>query len=470
MRFKDALEKIEGLKFISDTLSLQSQPGRQVLIESEFLTDILDLQKAFKPLEQAVEIIESGNFSDSLSRLSRLLMQIRDISHTVMRLEKGDVPDDVELFEIKCLAIRSEEIRNIISSTPLDEFEEIVPPSLTEAKQLLDPENTGNTSFYIYDCYSKPLAEKRKELKRLQSSEDYDQSLSDRLTGECLTLENEVRSALGDKLRPLCTDLRSALDHIGALDLLLAKASMAVELNLHRPSFNNEYISYSRLRYLPVESRLKASNRSFQPVDITLKAGVTLITGANMGGKTITLKSLALSQALAQFVFYCPAEAADIKPVADIFITMGDSQSASSGLSSFGSEILKTDSILKQALTEDCFLILIDEPARTTNPEEGRAIVNSIAELLGNLCSFTAITTHYSGIQTSGCRLKVKGLKDIDSPLETSGKIRLEEYIDYSLVAEDSEEIDREALRIARLLGISSLFADTIQKHIERSR
>ena len=48
---------------------------------------------------------------------------------------------------------------------------------------------------------------------------------------------------------------------------------------------------------------LQAQGLAFQPVSVTLHKGPCLLTGANMSGKTVVLKTLALIQALTQFAF-----------------------------------------------------------------------------------------------------------------------------------------------------------------------
>lgn len=470
MKFREALTKIEGLRFIADELTLMSALGRSCLMDSEFITDRDRLAEEYDYLAAAGATVRNPETRDALNDATRLLMQARDIRSTVGRLAAGKTADDVELFEVKGLALLSRELKKFLEPTGIAGIEILEIPDLERVYEILDPENTGNAHFHIYDAYSEELAETRRRLRRLQSSKKYDTEESDRIIAACLIIEGKVREELSECLKPFAPLLLTALEVIGRIDLLLAKANFADSHTLSLPVFTDTGIRYSGLRYLPVESKLKETGKEFQPVDITLKEGVTLITGANMGGKTITLKSLAMAQAMAQYGFGVPASEGETMALDAVELNAGDGQSANEGLSSFGAEILTIDRILNEASRDGRMLILIDEPARTTNPEEGRAIVCAIIEILMKGRSVSVLTTHYSNINTVCPRLKVKGVREaLNNRVETILPGALTDFMDYSLVEEGSDDVDREALTIARLLGISPKFSETIEKNINKS-
>lgn len=464
------MTKIEGLRFVADKLTLMSALGRSCLLESEFITDRERLAEEYGYLADAVAAVRNVANGDAVENACRLLMQARDIRTTIERLAAGQTADDVELFEIKGLALLSGELKKVLEPTGIAKMKPMEIPDLERVYKILDPEKTGNAHFHIYDAYSEDLAQARRRLRRLQSSEKYDTEESDRIIASCMIIEGKVREELSDCLKPFAPLLQAALEAIGRIDLLLAKANFVENHSLSMPVFMDSGIQYSGLRYLPVESKLRETGKIFQPVDITLSEGVTLITGANMGGKTITLKSLAMAQAMAQYCFGVPASEGKVMAVDTIALCAGDGQSANEGLSSFGAEILKIDRLLSEASGGARMLILIDEPARTTNPEEGRAIVCAIIEMLMKCRSVSVLTTHYSNIKADCPRLKVKGVREALArrggtvvPGDLSG------CMDYALVGVDTEDIDREALTIARLLGISRDFSQTIEKNINKS-
>ena len=136
-------------------------------------------------------------------------------------------------------------------------------------------------------------------------------------------------------------------------------------------------------------------------------------------------------------------------------LCLGDEQDEMNGLSSFASEMLKINEILKRAKSER-LLVLIDEPARTTNPVEGMAIVDAIVRHLNAQDSFTLVTTHYSGLKSDCKRLRVKGLRqDLDKEVRITPK-NINNFIDYSLVEDVAGDVPQEALRIAEILDFDS--------------
>ena len=459
MTFKEALDIIDGLRFAADKLNLRCAPGRNSLMSLRMLTSREDLEREFLLLNGAINTLDSAGEQHSVSQIIAFLSDVRDIHTTIQRLAGGATPDDIELFEIKGLALADGRIKGAIEATALSQYRDLALPDLAAVVEILDPERNGNAHFHIYDAYSPDLREARLTLKHIQDTEGPDSEKAAAQMAECMRLEEEVRTLLGIRLLPYAGDLQRSLLTIGKIDLLLAKAEMARELRLTQPKISEGEIKFTGLRFLPLEEK-----GAFQPVDITLPRGVTLITGANMGGKTITLRSLALAQALAQFAFFVPAAEAEVALVENIALSIGDSQSTLSGLSSYGAEILKIDGILSEATAGKRMLILIDEPARTTNPEEGKAIVEALIDLLGLTRSFAAVTTHYSNIGSPCRRLKVRGLRNIPAAEAIVSPGSLQKYMDYTLEPDSGGEVEREALKIGRMLGISEHFADAIEK------
>ena len=185
-----------------------------------------------------------------------------------------------------------------------------------------------------------------------------------------------------------------------------------------------------------------------------------------MAGKTVLLKSVGTAQVMAQCGMFVPAGEAVVTLVDDVVTSIGDDQDEMNGLSSYASEIIKISNIL-QRCRKEILLVLIDEPARTTNPVEGKALVQAIAAILEHEASVTLITTHYSGLGVQCRRLRVKGFVEgmADVPI-TPQNINL--FIDYSLDEDENDNVPQEALRIADILGcdreMTSLAREKINK------
>lgn len=149
---------------------------------------------------------------------------------------------------------------------------------------------------------------------------------------------------------------------------------------------------------------------------------------------------------------YVPAAQATLAVVDEVISSIGDKQSEISGLSSFAVEILTIDKIIKQGRAGSKVLALVDELARTTNPEEGKRLVGNFIRLTQKLGITALVTTHYSGIDASCRRLRVKGLQLHENQALTVGNIS--DYMDYSLVETDADEVPMEAFAIAKLFGV----------------
>ena len=143
---------------------------------------------------------------------------------------------------------------------------------------------------------------------------------------------------------------------------------------------------------------------------------------------------------------------------------MGDDQDALKGLSAFAAEMGKIDRIVREVKLGKNVLVLVDEPARTTNPTEGKALVNALLELLDEYRIYALLTTHYSGIRTSGRKLRVKGIPD-DLKSGISGN-DINRLIDYSLIEDTGEEVPHEAVRIARMLGVDEDLLSRTEKYL----
>ena len=101
-----------------------------------------------------------------------------------------------------------------------------------------------------------------------------------------------------------------------------------------------------------------------------------------MGGKSVVLKTIVLNQLLAQFGFGTAAACCCVNLVDGIVFCIGDDQNTQKGLSSFAAEMLAIDGAVKRMRNGDNVLVLVEEPARTTNPVEGTALVEGLLEVI----------------------------------------------------------------------------------------
>lgn len=444
MLFKHTFDPIPALHFVYEHLQLTSSLGRHFLLELPFCTDVKRLQDEFDLLEQTIAVVGDDANRTKFQHIRNHLHQINDIRPTLDALRSGDVVlDDIQLFEIKKTAILTRRIAQDLEAIdcrlfPLENMDAIV--------ALLDPEHTNIPHFYIYAAYDPELAKWRERIQNAQSVQE-----AEEFRFQAQKVEDNVREHLTAELRSSAEAIAHNLDTLAHFDLMLAKARLAIEWHLCRPTLS-DHTELLGLFNPEVAAALSEKGRTFQPVDIRFNRETILVTGANMAGKSVLLKTVALAQYLCQFGFYVPATQATLAVVDEVISSIGDKQSEISGLSSFAVEILTIDKIIKQGRAGSKVLALVDELARTTNPEEGKRLVGNFIRLTQKLGITALVTTHYSGIDASCRRLRVKGLQLHENQALTVGNIS--DYMDYSLVETDADEVPMEAFAIAKLFGV----------------
>jgi len=402
--------------------------------------------KELKALNQMYNLIsKEGELFGKKARIKLKLSHLRDIRATLKRILTGSLLDDIELFEIKRLAILNDEIIELAGSINAD-FLNL--SSLSGVIDILDPEKKRINSFYIYDQYNPELKGARAQLRIAKEP-------SQELLLKISKLEEEVREKLSGLLREYYDELMLSLMKLSEIDILIAKAELIDEFSLSIPqiSDNNSTI-YHGMFNPEISELLKNNGLKFQPVDISFTSKEPLlITGSNMGGKSVTLRTLALCQYLFQFGFAVPAEFASVSIVNSIHLSAGDSQDYRKGISSFAGELININNILKEAEREKNLLALIDEPASATNPREGSALAAALIKILKKRVLYSVVTTHYNLDNVECSKLKVVGLKE--------GKM------DYTLTTIDGGAVPYEAIETAESIGIDKEWLNQAKKELD---
>ena len=200
------------------------------------------------------------------------------------------------------------------------------------------------------------------------------------------------------------------------IDLLLAKGRVAVEQNAFMPAVSDTV----RFRLNRARHPLIPKDRVV-PVDITLgeEYDTLVITGPNTGGKTVSIKTAGLLNAMAQHGFLIPAhESSVVCHFKEYLVDIGDEQSIEQSLSTFSSHMSRISGILRRA--GQGTLALIDELGAGTDPAEGAALAVSILEQLRRQGSLVMATTHYAelkifaletpGVVNASCEFNVETL------------------------------------------------------------
>lgn len=287
-----------------------------------------------------------------------------------------------------------------------------------------------------------------------------------------------VRSRLSSEVSYYKEDILKNCERLGQLDFTMGKVSYAQKHRCIKPEIVQEHlIEFAEGRQLEVEDILISKGKTYCPVSISLSDGVTCITGANMGGKTVSLKLVGLVQLLAQYGFFVPCDEARLGLCNFIQILIGDSQSLERGLSSFGSEMEELKEILDKGTNRS--LILIDEIASGTNPIEGLALTKSLIDYLREKPYITLITTHFDDVagRNKTKNMQVIGLENadfnrLDKEIKYANRKEriniISKYMDYRLkLVESGEEIPKDALNIAKILGLNSEIINRAKEYLQ---
>ncbi len=136
-------------------------------------------------------------------------------------------------------------------------------------------------------------------------------------------------------------------------------------------------------RHPLLEKRLRATgarpNTAVVPLtlELTHEHRQLIISGPNTGGKTVTLKTVALLAMMAQAGLPVPATAASFPVFTAFLADIGDAQSIEAALSTFSAHITNLDRLSR--LADARSLVLLDELGSATDPEEGSALAVAVA-------------------------------------------------------------------------------------------
>ncbi|NLQ80977.1 endonuclease MutS2 [Streptococcus mutans] len=201
---------------------------------------------------------------------------------------------------------------------------------------------------------------------------------------------------LSDRLRSQTDIIGNNAWLLGHIDFVRGKYLYMRENQASLPSLTTD----QTIRLLSVRHPL-LSNPIANDLHFEHDTTAILITGPNTGGKTIMLKTLGITQLMAQSGLPILAdEGSKVAVFKDIFADIGDEQSIEQSLSTFSSHMIHIVEILQKANKDS--LVLFDELGAGTDPQEGAALAMSILEHLRLSDIKTMITTHYPELKAYG--------------------------------------------------------------------
>lgn len=415
-----------------------------------------------------------------INAIRRIFMQMKDVRGSI-KFGRDNTLSDIELFEIKILLMQLEKLKPVVERVSdelrLDGFF-MEPVSI--AVDILDPDKRRIPTFSIYDEYSDTLKEIRKEKRDTELRMQSDAALFDELKDERLDItakeekeERRIREELSIKLRPYFDTVINNINTVARFDLLIEKHRVSKLYPSCLPQITKDTLILKDTTNPYICDILESKRLKFTPVSIEMGLGTTVLTGANMGGKSVTLKTVALNTYLALCGFFVYAFSASIPAFDEIIMISEESQSVAKGLSSFGAQIVELKNLLNEIENKFVFAIL-DEFARGTNPKEGESLVRGLVSLLNTKKTVSLLVTHFDHVaELSKSHYQVRGLQGVSedkifssllTKSDDDAKITaISQFMNYGIFKVDKDaKPPKEALMICRLLGLQNELLDIL--------
>ncbi|MBI5232775.1 MAG: Smr/MutS family protein [Deltaproteobacteria bacterium] len=324
---------------------------------------------------------ESGLITDSASTaLGRIRRHMRSLKEGIRSLLEGFLSS----------SNFKDALQNELFSIRDDRYVLIVRASAhTKVKGIIHGRSASGATFFI-EPFEAVEPNNRLSILRREEKEE----------------EIEVLRLLTKDVAGHRREILDDIEIIAWLDLLEAKAGFGERLSAYIPLIEeNGSTDIKAARHpLLILKELKGGC-SVVPIDIRIPSDkkVLVISGANAGGKTVSLKTLGLLTLMVKSGLAIPAEQGSRVVVhSDVFADIGDRQSITDDLSTFSAHIRRTNEILKAAGPGS--LVLIDEIGAGTDPSEGSVLALSLLDWLKTRVGLTVVTTHLNLIKAHAAR------------------------------------------------------------------
>ncbi|MBO8161528.1 MAG: endonuclease MutS2 [Thermosipho sp. (in: Bacteria)] len=309
---------------------------------------------------------ENGNIKDNASpNLSKIRKDLKNLYLEIRKKIDSFASKNNSYLQDQIFTVRNGRYVFLIKSNARSKFQGIVHGS----------SSSGATLFF--------------EPQEFIQLNDNIQILLDEEKIEINKILRNITSKIYEKYKNILKDIKI----VGHFDSLYARAKYAKKHKGIVVKPEGKYLKLVNARH-PLIDESKVV-----PITIDLpkdKKGL-VITGPNTGGKTVTLKTIALFIYMAQKAFPILADTGTRLPDLKLFVDIGDAQNVVENLSTFSSHIIRIVNALENA--DEDSLVIIDELGSGTDPFEGSALALSIIEELTERNIKFIITTHLTNVK-----------------------------------------------------------------------
>ena len=246
--------KIAELKRLPDTcgfvsftqeLNIQSTVGRRLFLNSDFLTDRPSIIRELSNTDSMLAFIDKEHHKKDIASILLLLSEVKDIEKTLTNLDSNKILNDIELFEIKNFSFTAKKLLEIVyrytsnNELYIEGQKEVDFVVFDETIRILDPENSGIPTFYIYDAYSEDLA----ALRHREQNETDSEQLAE-IQAQILDLLKNLQSEINAGIILITHDLGVVAEMADRVAVMYA--GEIVEIANVNDLFNNPKHPYTR--------------------------------------------------------------------------------------------------------------------------------------------------------------------------------------------------------------------------------
>jgi DNA mismatch repair protein MutS2 len=475
----------------------------------------------------------AATFDDpALDAMREIARAVPDANPTIARAAMGDLLEDANFLELQRFFNACERLDALTGAS--QDLPRTMSGPLLACARALQPGRARRSGFYLDDAFDPALGQARAALRQAQAEYDaaqgrthaaiaaaLDREISlpefivmradiagqlpagvrvvretptyflceldadesvlaalrrrDAAAANVAQAEEGVRAKLSSTVREHGAALEADARAFGEADVLISAARFARAQRCTVATIDTDgKLAFKGGRFAPLERELAATGRSFTPIDLELD-GIAVLTGPNMGGKSVALRTCGFIAACAAFGLPVPATSAQVTLFQEIvWLGVGAGEDETSGglLSSFAREVVRLrDTLANRARPR---LVLLDEFARTTSPREGKALLIAVIARLQTEHACGLAATHLGGIaEAAGTRhYAVRGLRGIPQRPATDDLAQalktLASSMDYTL-----EEVrgprarEADAIALASLLGVDADVIEAAQRAME---
>ncbi|WP_304684066.1 endonuclease MutS2 [Ileibacterium valens] len=225
--------------------------------------------------------------------------------------------------------------------------------------------------------------------------------LNNEIQSNRMEIEEEKKQILRELSRMVKSNantILSDLETVSVIDVAFAKAKWMLAHDGCIPSIHPSCRSIQMEHAIhPLLEQSKAVPNTYE-LDENQK--VLMMSGPNMGGKTVTLKTIGLFVVLSHAGFPLSAHKVKIPQFEGMYFDIGDNQSIENNLSTFSAHAARLAKITQAA--DDKTFVLLDEIGNGTDPLEGACLAQAVLEDLNAKGSRVVASTHYDEVKAYG--------------------------------------------------------------------